>query len=81
MIIYYLECKKGCNINYTVETDIKDLPKKMKLKCPKCNRRIYQNDNLTKFVGPKKSVPKYRKKKTTMEQEVENRKKHKKRKR
>jgi len=81
MIIYHLECKKGCNIDYTIETDIKDLAKKMKPICPKCNRRIYQNDSLTEIIGPKKCVPKYKKKKNTVEQEVEKRKKHKKRKR
>lgn len=76
---YHLECKKGCKIDFVVETDIKDYPKKLKPTCPECGRRIYQNDERTELIGPKKMVAKYKRgKKKTIEQEIAQRKAHKK---
>lgn len=79
--LYHLECKKGCKINYIIETDVKDLPKRTKPSCPVCNKRIYQNDERTEFLGPEKVRPKYLKgKKKSIEEEVAKRKKAKRKK-
>jgi hypothetical protein len=75
---YHLECKKGCDIDYVIETDIKDLHKQYKPTCPKCGRRVYPNEETTKIIGPNKVKSKRSKSKTTMEQEVTNRQNHKK---
>lgn len=56
--IYKLECKKGCDIDYIIETDIKDLYKKTKPTCLKCGRRVYPNEDESLIVEKKKKVTK-----------------------
>jgi len=51
---YYLECKKGCEIDYIIETDLKEYIIKNKPICPKCGRRIYENESKTIIIGPEK---------------------------
>ena len=75
---YHLYCKKGCSLEYVVETDIKNLPKTMKPTCPKCGRRIYIDEEKTEIIGPLRAKPKYKRKKTNIDDEIANRQEHKK---
>jgi len=70
---YYLECKKGCEIEYIIETDVKEYITKNKPLCPKCGRRIYENEQKTVI-----SVSKVKTKKLSMDDEIDRRHKHKK---
>ena len=73
---YYLECKKGCEVDSIIETDVKDFPKKIKKNCPHCGRKLYQNDEKTELIGATKITSKYKKK--NHEEEISKRLAHKK---
>lgn len=73
--VYHLECKKGCNIDSVIETDIKDLAKQMKPTCSVCGRRLYPNEEKTEVLGGK--VVKAKQKKN-MDEEIKKRNKYKK---
>ena len=71
---YHPECKKGCDIDSVLETDIKNAHIQLKPKCPKCGRRIYPNEERTKIIGPKRAKPKYKRgPKKSMHEEIADR--------
>lgn len=74
--VYHLECKKECDIDYIIETDDKDIVKKMKPTCPVCKRRLYPNEERTEVLGGK--VVKKNTPKKDMKKEIEKRNAHKK---
>lgn len=73
LYIYHLECKKGCDIDYTIETDDKNYITKNKPICPKCGRRIYENLDKTELL-----ILKVKKKKESEEDSLKRREKYRK---
>lgn len=77
--IYQLECKKGCEFEYIIETDTKDLHKETKPRCPVCGLRIYPDEDKT--IDSSKRSKKITKQNKSIEQVIAGQKKARKKRR